>query len=76
MARQRTTYDEIETPAEMREDCAAVGRSLRLDPIARAAVSGVPSLEYAAYPREVAKRGIEIDEAASRLAHALGLDLD
>jgi hypothetical protein len=76
MTSPRTSYVEIETPAEMREDCAAVGRSLRRDPIARAAVSGPPSLEYDDYPREVAKRRIEIDEAASRLAHALGLDLD
>jgi hypothetical protein len=76
MGTPHTTYDEIQSPAEMREDCAAVGRTLRLDTIARAAQAGAPSLEYAAYPREVGKRGIEIDEAAARVAGALGLYLD
>jgi hypothetical protein len=70
----RTSYDEIETPAAMRDDCAAVGRALRLERIAKAATAGAPSLEYAAYPREVLKRDIEIDEAAKRLADALYLD--
>lgn len=76
MATPRTSYDEIQSPAEMREDCAAVGRALRLDTIARAARAGAPSLEYADYPREVGKREIEIDEAAARLAGVLGLYLD
>jgi hypothetical protein len=76
MSGPRTSYDEIPTPAEMREDCAAVGRTLRLDAIARAAVAGPPSLEYDAYPREVAKREIEVGEAAARLANALNLYLD
>ena len=74
--RAHTSYDEIETPAAMREDCAAVGRALRLERIAEAAVAGAPSLEYAAYPREVPKREIEVDEAAARIANALNLYLD
>jgi hypothetical protein len=60
----------------MRADCAAVGRALRLDRIAEAAVAGAPSLQYADYPREVPKRDIEIVEAAARLAGALNLYLD
>jgi hypothetical protein len=76
MASPRTSYDEIQSPADMREDCAAVGRTLRLDAIARAAEAGPPSLEYAAYPREVTKREIEVGAAAARLAGALGLYLD
>jgi hypothetical protein len=72
--RARTSYDEIETPAAMREDCAAVGRVLRLERIAEAAVAGAPSLGYDAYPREVTKREIKINEAAERLANALYLD--
>jgi hypothetical protein len=72
----RTSYDEIEAPAQMREDCAAVGRALRLERIAEAAVAGAPSLEYDAFAREVGKPEIEVREAAARLAGALGLDLD
>ena len=85
MTREHTSYDEIDTPATMREDAAAVGRMLRLgrferrdrlDPVARAAAAGAPSLEYADYPREVVKREIAVDEAAARIANALHLHLD
>ena len=76
MTRTPTSYDEIDSPAVMREDAAAVGRALRLDRIARAAVAGPPSLEYDDFPREVAKREIAVDEAAARIANALNLYLD
>jgi hypothetical protein len=66
------THDELDSPSRLREDGAAVGR--QLERIARAAALGAPSLEYDAYPREVHKRDIAIDEAAARLAHALYLD--
>ncbi len=66
-SRARSSYDEIETPAEMREDAAAVARALRLGP---------PSLEYADYPREVGKPEITVHEAATRIANALHLHLD
>jgi len=36
--------------------------------------AGAPSLEYDAYPREVRKREIRVDEAAARLAAALYVD--
>jgi hypothetical protein len=49
---------------------------LRLQRVARAAAAGPPSLEYADYPREVAKRDIAVDEAAARIANALHLHLD
>ena len=74
MTRTRTSYDEIDSPAVMRQDAAATGRALRLDRIARAAVAGPPSLEYDDFPREVPKREIAIDEAATRLAKAFYLD--
>jgi hypothetical protein len=67
------THAELDTPARLREDGAAVGRELRLDRIARAAVAGAPSLEYDAYPREIGKRDIEVSAAAARIAKALGL---
>ncbi|MBO0844915.1 MAG: hypothetical protein J2P22_05810 [Nocardioides sp.] len=70
-----TSYDEIETPAAMRADCAAVGRALRLERIAEAAVAGAPSLKYADYPHDMPKREIEISEAAARLAGALNFYL-
>jgi hypothetical protein len=76
MSRPRTSYDEIDSPGAMRDDCAEVGRVLRLDRIARAAAAGPPSLEYDDYPREVGKREIEVSEAAARLAGALHLHLD
>lgn len=68
------THDELDSPSRLREDGAATGRLLRLDRIARAAAAGPPSLEYDAYPREVRKREIEVDEAAARLAGAFYLD--
>jgi hypothetical protein len=70
------THDELDAPSRLREDGAAVGRELRLERIARAAVAGPPSLEYDAYPREVGKRDIEVSETAARIANALHLHLD
>lgn len=75
-SRGHTSYDEIDSPAVMRADAAAVGRALRLDRVAKAAAAGPPSLEYDDYPREVDKREIAVDEAAARLANALHLHLD
>jgi len=72
LGRGHTSYDEIETPAAMRADCAAVGR--RLERIAEEAVAGAPSLEFADYPRDVPKRDIEIGEAAARIANAIYLE--
>ena len=63
-------------PAQMRADCAEVGRHLRLERAARKAVSEPPSLHYEDYPREVPKRDITISDAAARLAGALHLHLD
>ncbi len=67
-------HDELDAPGSMRDDCRAVGAALRLDRVARAAVAGPPSLEYDDFPREVTKREIAIDEAATRLARAFYLD--
>jgi hypothetical protein len=75
-SRGHTSYDEIGSPAEMREDAAAVGRALHLGRMARAAAAGPPSLEYDAFPREVRKPEIAVDEAAARIANALHLHLD
>jgi hypothetical protein len=75
-----TPYEELTSPQEMRADCEAVGRNLRLDArLARAAECAVlpaPSIHYADFPREVPKREIRISDAATRLANALHLHLD
>jgi hypothetical protein len=68
------TYDELDSPSRQRADGAATGRALRLERIARAVAAGPPSLEYDAYPREVPKHEIRVDEAAARLACAFYLD--
>jgi hypothetical protein len=70
------THDELDTPTRLREDGAAVGRALKLERIADAAVAGAPSLAYDDFPREVGKRDIEVTEAAARIAAALNLYLD
>ena len=64
-------------PAQMRADCAEVGRNLRLERAARKAVSEPsPSLRFEDFPRDLPKREIAISEAAARLANALHLHLD
>jgi hypothetical protein len=75
-SRARTSYDEIDTPATMREDAAAAGRALKLDRVATAAAAGPPSLEYDDYPREVTKPVIAVDDAAARIANGMHLHLD
>ena len=72
----RLPHVELDPPAKQRSDCRAVGEVLRLGRIARAAADGPPSLRFEDFPREVAKREIEISEAAARIAGALHLHLD
>ena len=69
-------HDELATPAEMVDDCRAVGANLRLDRLAAAAGRPAPSIRFEDFPRDVAKREITISEAAARLAGALHLHLD
>ena len=75
-----SAYDDPATPAQMHVDCEAVGRNLglerRLERAAESAVGPVPSIYFEDFPREVAKRDIEISDAAARLANALHLHLD
>ena len=64
-------------PAQMRADCAEVGRNLRLErAVQKATTEPPPSLHFEDYPREVPKRDIAISDAAARLASALHLHLD
>lgn len=64
-------------PAEMRADCAEVGRNLRLERALRKAVAEPsPSLRFEDFPRDLPKREVTINEATARLANALHLHLD
>ncbi len=60
----------------MAADCQEIGRNLRLERVARAAVQAPPSIRFEDYPTEVGKREIRISDAAARLANALHLHLD
>jgi hypothetical protein len=74
-----SSYDEIDSPAHLREDAAAARLALHRrqgSRVARAVAAGPPSLAYDDYPREVPKREIEVGEAAARIANALHLHLD
>ena len=72
----RLAYDDASTPAEMSADCRAAGENLHLQRAARAAVRPAPSIRFEDYPREVAKRDLEISQAAARLAAAMNLQVD
>jgi hypothetical protein len=83
MTYQRLAYDDASPAHEMSSDCRAVEAALRLpekrtaaERAAAAAVQPPPSILFEDYPREVAKRPIEVDAAAARLADALHLHLD
>jgi hypothetical protein len=73
------THDELDAVSRQREDCAAVGRTLRLErpiPAAPAVPAGPPSPEDD-YSPEVAPPGdVRITPAAAALADALHLHLD
>jgi len=67
MKAQRLAYDDLSTPAEMGADCLAVQAALTR-PLAAAARD---------LAREQTKTGgVEVPEAAARLARALNLQLD
>ena len=78
----RPAYDDLGTLQEMHADCRAASANLPalalddLERAARAAVRPAPSLLFDDYPREQPKRGIEVTEAAQRLANSLHLHLD
>jgi len=71
-----TSYDELGTPAQMRADCRAASRNLRLERVAGRLLGPAPSIHFEDYPREVPKREIRFPEAAQRIANALELHLD
>jgi hypothetical protein len=71
-----TAYDDLATPAQMREDCREAGRHLRLERAAGKVTQPAPSILFEDYPREVAKREITVSAAAQRIANALELHLD
>jgi hypothetical protein len=68
--------DDFASVQQMRADCVATGRNLRLERAAERAVGPAPSLRYEDFPREVTKRDIAVTDAATRIANALHLHLD
>ena len=81
MTYERRAYDEASTAAQMTADCHAVELTLHLperrsaaERAAAAAVKPAPSILFEDYPREVRKPGIEVSEAAARLASAMYTD--
>ncbi|MEO7626895.1 MAG: hypothetical protein ABIS91_11570 [Nocardioides sp.] len=69
-------HDELAPAPEMAADCRAAGVNLRLERVARAAVSTPPSIAFEDFPTDVPKREIRVSEAAARIANALHLHLD
>ena len=69
-------HDELAPTHELETDCRAVGRNLKLEQAARAAVTTPPSILFEDYPIEVEKRDITITAATARFANALHLHLD
>jgi hypothetical protein len=83
MTYQRRAYDDAASTAQMSADCRAVELALHLPErrsaakrAARAAVKPAPSILFEDYPHDIAKPGIEVSEAAARLASAMHLHLD
>lgn len=80
---RRLAYDDAATAAQMTADCRAVEAALHLparrspaERAARAAAGPAPSLRFEDFPQESGKPGIEVTEAAARLAAAMHLHLD
>jgi len=71
-----TAYDDLASPAQMRADCRAAGRNLRLERVADKISRPAPSILFEDFPREVPKREINVSSAAQRIANALELHLD
>ena len=71
-----TAYDDLASPAQMREDCRAAGRHLRLERAAEKVSRPAPSILFEDYPQDVKKPEIAVTEAAARLGAAVHLHLD
>lgn len=72
----RLTHDELAPFTTMREDARATDANLHLDEVRSRIHRPAPSLAYEDFPTEIPKRGIEVTEAAQRIANALHLHLD
>jgi hypothetical protein len=72
----RPPYEDLASPAEMQDDCRAVGGSelgleTPLERAARLALRPAPSIHFDEYAGDAPKREIRVSEAAARLADAL-----
>ncbi|HJQ05590.1 MAG TPA: hypothetical protein VJ872_09110 [Nocardioides sp.] len=64
-----TPYEELAPLAEMKTDCEAVSR--RLQAAAAKAVRPAPSIHFDEFAQDLPKKGIQVSEAAQRLAAAI-----
>lgn len=78
MSYQRLAYDDQDTTPQMHTDCTACASQMGLpeQAITADALGQVPSIEYADYPRDIAKPEINVSDAAAHLASRLHLHLD
>ncbi|MFL6157548.1 MAG: hypothetical protein ACJ72D_15750 [Marmoricola sp.] len=78
MSYERLAYDDQDTALKMRTDCTACASAMGMTKqrIAVDALGGAPSIEYAAFPREILKPEITVSEAAAHLASRIHLHLD
>jgi hypothetical protein len=71
-----SSYDDLASPADMIDDCRAVGARLHLEDVVRRVGRPAPSLYFDEQPAERPKRDIEISAATARLAGALHFALE
>jgi hypothetical protein len=78
MTYERLAYDDLDTTLKMHVDCTACASQIRLPEqlILPDDLERVPSIEYDAFPREIKKPQITVDDATAHLAARLHLHLD
>ena len=78
MTYERLAYDDQDSTTQMHLDCAACATQMGIPArrISPEDLERVPSIEYDAFPREIAKPEITVTDAAAHLASRLHLHLD
>jgi hypothetical protein len=78
MTYERLAYDDPDTALKMHVDCTACASRIAVPEqlILPDDLERVPSIEYDAFPREIRKPEITVDEATAHLAARLHLHLD
>jgi hypothetical protein len=78
MSYERLPYDDQDTTLKMHSDCTVCASRMGLDGprISVRNIDRPPSIEYDAFPREIRKPEITVDDATALLAAQLHLHLD